>query len=219
MLVAPSEPSKLKKLGEASLAPERYGVDFYWVARGKKWGVQRKAISDFVASQDDGRLSTDIAKMAALYQGFLLIEGEWKWTMDGVWMEDHRSKQKLTHGSLQSYLLTIQSRGVYLLSSRNLDDSFNVISRTADWSMKEKHTSLSIRPGPVPVWGTSPGNRDWQVHMLCGLPGVGPELAGRILDTIGMPLSLGVPMGVLMTIPGIGKKKAEAICRVLGSTD
>ena len=55
-----------------------------------------------------------------------------------------------------------------------------------------------------------------QLHILQGLPNVGPLLAKRLLKHFGSVRNvMHADMKTLSTIDGIGKKKAEKICRVL----
>ena len=64
---------------------------------------------------------------------------------------------------------------------------------------------------PTAAWGT-PDSRDFQVHLLTGFPGVGPELAERIIDHFGgVPWTWKITVEELQQVAGIGKRKAEQI--------
>lgn len=58
-----------------------------------------------------------------------------------------------------------------------------------------------------------------QLHILQGLPSVGPLLAKRLLEHFGNVRNvMKADMKTLSTIDGIGKKKAEKICSILDKT-
>ncbi len=70
-----------------------------------------------------------------------------------------------------------------------------------------------------PLWGT-PSSRDFQIHFLQGLPGIGPEHAETILDHFGaMPLRWAVTKEELMEVRGVAEKIAERMMGILGSDD
>jgi len=53
-------------------------------------------------------------------------------------------------------------------------------------------------------------------HILQGFPGVGPELAGRMVDHFeGVPLTWTHAIDELMEVEGVGKKKAEGMVNAL----
>ena len=61
------------------------------------------------------------------------------------------------------------------------------------------------------MWGT-PSNEDYQRHLVMGLPGVGPELADRIVKKFrGVPWIWTINYEDLINVEGIGPKKARAI--------
>lgn len=78
--------------------------------------------------------------------------------------------------------------------------------------MKEKHSTLNTRPKPTTQWG-SRNDRDWAVFAIQSVDGVGPEMAGRIYDKFGLPFRCSVTVEELLTVDGIGKKRAEKIVR------
>ena len=57
--VSPTEPAQLRAIADrVSMYPEDFGVDVLIAGKGNMLGVQRKAIPDFLASVEDGRLRT-----------------------------------------------------------------------------------------------------------------------------------------------------------------
>lgn len=211
MLVAPTEPRAFDALGRRALRPELHGVDFYFIANKLPYGVQRKELRDFIASATDGRLSKEVAQMQSLAQSLLVIEGTPRWTLDGELVIGGFT-QRWTRAAHLAYVHSIRARGVWVDWSTDHAGTIEVIRAFEEWVRKPKHRALDTRPGPVNAWGT-PTNRDFQRHLVQGINGIGPENADAILDALGMPFGLVVSEDELMSVPGIGPKKARAIAR------
>ena len=211
--IAGSEPQALKDaLGFlVTNLPEKYGVDILWRAKGEYCGAQRKEISDLLASVGDGRLAKEIQQMQNLDFKFLIVEGEPKWTVDGRMLRTYG--RPWTGQQYRNLLRGVAAQGVIVEYTANVKGTASRIPELVRWSTKE-HRSLTKRPGPTSVWGKA-DNRDYQLHLLQGLPGVGSELAERILDQLGMPLGWSVSQGELLGVPGLGKKKVEAMWAAL----
>lgn len=207
MLVAPTEPPALRAIGTTSLTPERWGVDFFWSA-GKNGlaGVQRKEFRDLIASVRDGRLAKECAQMQQLAIPMLVVEGRPKWTGDGILLDQWTPWTKDQYTSL---LASVQSRGIWVFCSDDMDDTIRTIMDLERWSKKEGHSTLVRRPAPSSPWG-KPGNRDWALHIIQGLPGCGPELAARIYDEHGIPWGWKVTRKELGSVRGVGPKKVAA---------
>lgn len=213
MLVAPTERPPLTSLGTVSLLPERYGVDVMFIANARKYGCQRKEVKDFVASVHDGRLAKEVAQMQALERAVLCIEGKLKWTLDGELVLD-RYTQRWTRDQHTAFLFSVQAAGVWVTGSEDAAGTVEVCRAFERWVKKDKHRALNHRPKPTSQYGRA-NNRDFQLHLIQGLPGVGIEKAEAILDTLGMPFRWAVGLEELMTVEGIGKVTAERIMRCL----
>ena len=211
ILVAPTEPRALKAIGKSSALPERFGVDVLWTAHGVKWGVQRKEWKDLIASVEDGRLGREVQQMRGpgVSVPWLLVEGWPRVGASGV-LVDKRFGRAWSERSLHGVLWSVMAEGVRVDRTADVPGTVEWVQWMVAWSRKDKHASLAIRPGPEgEMWGYK-GNRDWGVHLLQGLPGVGVEMAGRIWDRFGrVPWRWEVGLGELTGIEGIGKKRAE----------
>ena len=205
MLVAPSEPPALRKIGTVSMAPERYGCDLLFASRGRWFGVQRKEFKDLLASMRDGRIAQQMGMMEGLEQSMVVIEGmsSVRWGSDGELLDDYA---RVTRDQIRGLLWSVRDRGVWVDQTDGLADTIQMVQAFEQWCKKPAHKSLSTRPGPVNTWGKV-GNRDWEMHLLHGLPGVGVELAGRVLDQVGMPLGWRVTREELLGVEGLGKGK------------
>lgn len=213
MLVSPAEPAKLRELGVTSSRPERFGVDFMFVARAQWCGVQRKEIADLVASIYDGRLAKELGQMKQLAHAALIVEGTVNFTMDGHLMLSGYG-EGLTKKQYKGILWSVQSRGIWVDRTDNMGETAEVVTWLESYLQKGKHSSLETRPTPTGVWG-KPDNDEYARHLVMGLPGVGPELATRIVSRFGVPFGWRISPEDLVDIPGIGKKKAQQLWEAL----
>jgi ERCC4-type nuclease len=135
---APSEPPELKVGGIYSAECERRGVDFIWATSKGLVGCQRKTPNDLVASLADGRFEIDLSKIAQsdLVTAILLIEGKWWWE-DPFGRANHMTKAKL-----QGLTLSVQSRGVMLMTTDSLAETADWLTRIPVWLEREEHSSL-----------------------------------------------------------------------------
>lgn len=211
--IAPTEPPKLKALGASSSLPERFGVDVFWTANKKLWGVQRKEYKDLLASADDGRLTREAGLATKLDHAFLVVEGWPTFTGEGEMVAQYG--RPWTLASWTAYLLTCWSRGFVVWATPNLVGTCTFVEHLHDWSRKDRHGALSGRePMGRGMWGT-PLNREYGVYVLSSIDGIGPELAGRIYDTYGIPLEWTVTDEQLAAVPGLGPKKIATMRRAL----
>jgi ERCC4-type nuclease len=209
MLVAPTEPAQLRALGRVSSTPELYGADFLFAGKMGVVGVQRKEVSDLFASVDDDRLAKESAQMQALSIGVLLIEGKMQWTNDGQLVSKYQSRWTKT--MLRGLLWSWQSKNLWVSYADSISDTQDWLSTFGRWIAKDRHSSLTGRKGPTSQWGKA-DSRDWALHFLQGIPGVGPVQAAAIYDHFGgIPMTMDVDRRELEAVKGIGKKRAAVI--------
>jgi len=163
--------------------------------------VERKAYADFIASLIDGRLFTQVARLAhSRYRSLLLIEGAVP--SKGPDVHPH---------SLQGALVSIAAMWrLPVLHSAGADESCRLLRFLADQGSKPGETALTR-------YGRKPRRlATRRLYVLQGLPGVGPALARRLLAQLGSvervmtadPVALG-------TVRGIGPKRAARIRELL----
>lgn len=214
-LIAPTEPKRIAQLGKVSSIPENHGADIMILARPIRglFGVQRKEISDLLASITDGRLGKEIAQMQRLSLRALIIEGRMQWTNEGELMHDYH---KISRAALRGLLYSIRSRGVWVEYTDSLQDTITTLETMHRWADKEEHTSLLSRPGPKKDgWGRI-SNKDWGVHILTSFPGVGTGTAQNIYEYFGgVPLSWQITEKDLMAVAGVGKVRAKKMIEAL----
>lgn len=218
MLVSPAEPLPIRALGRLHSLPEKRGVDVLFAAGGRWVGIQRKEIRDLVASVRDGRLHREVQQMRLNLTGgglgiaVLAVEGRFTWTVDGEWVEQGYRWTRRQHRGL---LWSIRAKGIWVETTTNVDDTADLCRDLQAWASKDRHQSLDHRPGPVGMWGKAT-TREYASHVLQGFDGVGPELAGRILDHFGrLPIGWLVTAADLEEIQGIGKVRAKRLIGAL----
>ena len=212
MLISPTEPEPLRALGRTSAIPERYGCDFLLLTKHLgQVGVQRKELSDLVASVYDGRLAKELDQMQALGQAILLLEGKPQWTVDGSLI----SRGQWTKAQHRGTLWSIHSRGLWIDTVASQAESIEYLSLLTRWCQKDRHHQLRSRPKAKSVWGTV-GDRDWGIHLLQSFPGVGYETAASIFDKCGgVPLAWTVKPSELEGVDGLGKKRVGKLVELL----
>jgi len=223
ILVAPTEPVKLRSIGKTSILPEKYGVDVAWVATrddGTKvmCGVQRKEWKDLVASVEDGRWQREMQMMKSLQLAWLVVEG-WPTVSSSGALVDKSFGRAWNIDAFRSVLWSCMSHGIPVDRTRDVADTARWVQRMVDWSRKTEHSSLRGRPNADSMWG-KPTNREYGIHLLQGLPGVGVKLAGALWDEFGkVPWKWEVGVDDLTKVPGVGRKKAERMIDALETRD
>jgi ERCC4-type nuclease len=206
-LVAPSEPPELRRLGETSGVPERHGCDVVWTtAPGELAGVQRKTLTDLWVSLRDGRLAREAAAMTSR-PGLrvLVIEGRIRWSANGTLAT---GRAPLRRDQLRGLELSAQRRGIAVVHTDDAADTAEAIVQVRRWHDKARHSSLDLRPAA----SVPPGTRAWNVHLLQSFPGIGPTIAGNIVDHFGsLPLAWTVTTEALAAVAGVGPKRAASL--------
>jgi DNA excision repair protein ERCC-4 len=131
--------------------------------------VERKTFSDFSASVCDGRFFRQACRLASSPQrSVLILEGS------------SAGRSALSREALQGALITLSVvLGVPLLRALDGEESARLMCYVS------RQLSRHIR-GAVSRHGYRPkGKRKQQLHILQGLPGIGPTRAERLLKAFG----------------------------------
>ena len=160
--------------------------------------VERKTIRDFGKSIVDGRLLKQMIRLASsTYQGVMILEGIAADTVD----------LKMTRASMQGALITVSLiLGIPVLRSKDPSETARLIVYVG-------RQLNSITRGGIQRHGYRPkGSRKRQLYILQGLPGIGPEKAGRLLDRFGsVEAAVTASSTELQSVEGIGKNIADRI--------
>jgi ERCC4-type nuclease len=213
VLVSPAEPASLRALGQTSPIVEQYGADFLWPTQHGLIGVQRKEMSDFIASVGDGRLFKEVAQLSRCFIAVLIVEGRPSWTGDGELMHQYA---RFTRRQFRGLLYSVQQRGVWVERTDDMSDTIAALEGLESWTKKTKHTSMDRRPKAAPsVWGTKDA-QDYANFVLQGIPGMGEGMATKVLKHFGrMPIGWTVSREELLEVPGVGPGRADKWLKAL----
>jgi len=159
---------------------------------------ERKTLTDLAASIKDGRIFRQGCRLAqSNKRGIIILEGT---SRDLV---SSNMRREALQGALVSLTVFL---GIPLLRSRNLQETASLMLYTA-------RQNRAIANGALPRHGIRPrGKRKTQLHILQGIPGIGPERACTLLNTFGsVEAALTASMEELLSIKGIGKNSVDAI--------
>lgn len=216
LIVAPTEPLLLRNAASSvSLMPEQWGCDVLIVAGGKKVGVQRKEIKDLLSSTDDGRLALQLSQMRAspLDHRVIVLEGGVRFDNAGR-LDRGRTAgrgREWTQKELWGLLWSVTVLDdVTVVRTDSVAETVAWVKVTEAWWSKTEHKGLRARPGMGKgAWG-KPMTWEWASWVLQGWPGIGPELAERIVREFGrLPLKWDVTVEQLSQVKGISKARAE----------
>jgi ERCC4-type nuclease len=168
--------------------------------------VERKTLKDFAISIVDGRLFKQMIRLAnSKSEGVLILEGTASDTVEiGVARE-----------AMQGALITVSLiLGIPVLRSKDPLETARLIVYIA-------RQLKSIAGGGVQRHGYRPKNkRKRQLFILQGLPRIGPEKAGRLLDSFGsIKAAISASSSELQSVDGIGKSIADKIRWAVGEQE
>ncbi len=167
---------------------------------------ERKTLSDFAASVQDGRLFRQglaLARLPARMRCALILEGN----------SADLSRCGMGRESLQGALITITLFfGIPVLRSLNGEES----ARLMVYAARQAHM-VALRS--LPRHGKRPrGKRKAQLTLLQGLPGVGPERAEELLNRFGcLEGVFTASQAELASVKGIGRHIAHQIRWLAGA--
>ena len=160
--------------------------------------IERKTLTDFAISVKDGRIFRQGCRLAQTHKrGIIILEGT----------SSDLTASGMRREALQGALITLTVfLGIPLLRSRNLQETVQLMLYTA-------RQSRAVASGALPRHGVRPrGKRKTQLHILQGIPGVGPDRACALLDTFGsVEAVLTASAEELALIKGVGAHTAGAI--------
>ena len=163
--------------------------------------VERKTAGDFIVSIIDSRLFRQVANLKKnCDHPVLLIEGN-----------PFRTGLKMSRSAIRGALLNVQTVwNVPVIYSRSIEDSVELMQVMAS-QFKKMAAVMPLRAGYRPRRLNTR-----QLYVLQGFPGVGPNMAKRLLNHFGSVAAvLGASSEKLKGVKGVGRVTAETIREVL----
>jgi len=166
--------------------------------------VERKGLTDLIASIEDGRLFRQTSALASSGDRcMLLLEGR------AEEIQTRAMRREAIQGALLHVSLVL---GIPILRSLDGEESAHLMLYAAR-QLRKAQGPTAFRPGASPT-----ARRRAQTYILQGLPGVGRELALRLLAYFGsVEAVMTAPVEAFLQVPGIGPTKAARIRWVLGT--
>ena len=160
--------------------------------------VERKSLSDFAASVEDGRLFRQAERMASSgCMSVMILEGR-----SGDLAGSHFRREALQGALIMVSLLY----RIPVLRAMDGAETARLILFAAR-QLQRAATGSVFRPGRRPR-----GKKAAQLRILQGLPGIGPKRAERLLLHFGtVQAALQAEANELKHLDGIGKRTAERI--------
>jgi len=168
--------------------------------------IERKRVDDLVRSVFDGRFFSQVSRLAEECDyPLLLIEGD----LSDV--KELTSKWRAIEGALITVVLM---HNIPLFYTRDPKHSAEVIKHIAEKisegvSPRVSRLRRRVKPKDDDI-------REWQLHVLQSLPGIGPKTAHRLLEKFHTVKAVfNASLGELVRVEGINEEKAARIIKIL----
>nr|MBI4156161.1 hypothetical protein [Candidatus Woesearchaeota archaeon] len=168
----------------------------------KDLAVERKSQMDFINSIIDKRLVTQLINLKEYYPlQLLIIEGS-----RNIFAIRNFHPNAI-RGMLASIAIDFQVPVIYTKNFRDTASFLNIIAKRLE--KQRKNFSLVKKVKPLTL-------KEQQEFLIESLPGIGPSLSKELLKKFGsVKKIINASEEKLIKVPKIGKKKAEAIKKVL----
>ena len=162
--------------------------------------IERKTIHDFQSSILNGRIFEQTDRIRSYYnQPIIIIEGD---------RREFQLDKKVFIGAIVSLYIDHNSTVIF---SENPSDTADTILSIAKHEQKNEKREVSLKGG-----ARAHSTEDSQLSIVGNIPGVGPKLAKALLRHFKNIKNIAIAdKEELMKVEKIGKKKAEAIRKVM----
>lgn len=187
---------KLMKMESVSVGVKRLQTGDYLIEG--KVVLERKRVRDFLESLKAGRLFAQASRLAIQpLRAFMILEGPaGEWRAAGVTREGIQGAMSMLSVAF----------GIPVLRSQSEEETVKLLLMTA-----RQLQARAKAPVRKPVRRLR-GKRAWQIHILTGIPKVGPTRAQRLLEQFGsIEAVVTATPEALATVGGIGRKTAQHI--------
>lgn len=197
----------------AFVARLEYGDIKIWGFNGLQILIERKTVSDLLSSMSSRRIYRQIRGLIQeadvpilLIEGFMSSYGSGK-------VRYRNGESGWRWVSIQNILLSFQLHGLKVIYSTNQDMTVRMLRSLESYFRKPDHSVLDTPPEPLFTIG-EPATR--KVKMLMCLPGIGEEMAGRLLDRFDTIEGIvSANKEEIEEVYGIGEKTADKILQVV----
>ncbi len=164
--------------------------------------IERKTVSDFENSIIDNRLFDQLGRLKESFEKpILIIEG---------YEGDYRLGSNVIMGTVLKLYLDYN---VQVINSISAEETAVILSKFA-----EREQGEDSREPRVMGLKKAHTTYQWQAMMLSSVPGIGPRLAHELLRHFKTIRNIAATdVETLMKVDGVGRKKAEAIYKVINS--
>jgi DNA excision repair protein ERCC-4 len=132
--------------------------------------VERKSVDDYASSLFDGRLFDQVSRMADVYDVIVLV-------VEGSISELYRYQDRFKH--LYSALASLISGfNVSVIHTIGPSETAMLIESLARKALESRGSRVVIHRKP-----RLEGLREWQLYVVSSLPGIGPKMAERLLES------------------------------------
>ena len=186
----------LRAIDGLAVEVRRLGLGDYYV--NENLLIERKTFGDLASSIKDGRLFQQASRLASSpTRSAVILEGT----------ADDLIRSRMRREAIQGALITLTIiLGIPVLRSKDPIESARLMLFAARQMSTIPHRSFP-RKGKRPQ-----GKRKLQLHILQGLPGVGPGRAARLIESFGsVEAVMTATAAHLAEVQGIGMKTAQAI--------
>lgn len=168
--------------------------------------VERKEAHDFVQSLFKGRLFDQANRLSAAYKTpVIVVEGDMSTIMQGL------SRPRSIWGALATLTL---KHGIHLFFTNNTRETADLLYTLS----KQQKSIKSTGPFVHRKFKKDPTSKT-QIRILSTLPGIGPKLAMRLLNSFGsLRRIFSASIAELTLVEGIGRVKAGRIGDMLDRT-
>ncbi len=165
------------------------------------WLFERKTLVDFAESIKDGRLFAQANRLAAHDQIAIILEGR------AADLAQSQMRREAFQGALISLSLIYR---IPILRSLDPAETARLLV-FASQQLNRNESAVGVRHDRRPK-----RRRRLQLYLLQGLPGIGLQKAGRLLEKFGsVEAVMTASAEDLMTVDGIGPKLAQSIRWIL----
>jgi ERCC4-type nuclease len=165
--------------------------------------AERKTINDFMQSIFDGRLFEQISRLKSTYsRPVLLLEGDVKKELE------NRKNPRAFWGALMKIELDLAIPTIVTSDMLQTAEAIFTLAKRLQSNGTVERYPLRNKPQLLT-------EKDWQIFVVSGLPGIGEELASRLLDHFGsLRRIFTASTSELSKVKGLGQMKVSRIVKL-----